>query len=73
MILNDINALKDELAARASEMEELRAMPSDLAEKIAVTNAFRLLTPKTIGGPELGPSEFMQCLEVIAIPNAAAA
>ena len=71
-ILSGIEGLKDELAARAAEMEEARLLPADLAAKMAKTGVFRLLTPKSIGGPELSAREFIECLERLALSNAAA-
>jgi alkylation response protein AidB-like acyl-CoA dehydrogenase len=72
-ILKGIDGLKDELSKRAAEMEEARLLPADLAAKMAKTGVFRLLTPKSIGGPELSAHEFIECLERLALSNASAA
>ncbi len=72
-ILAGIDALGDELMQRADEMEEARLLPADLAMKLARTGAFRLITPESLDGPELTPTEFVECLERIALSNAAAA
>ncbi len=67
-----LDALAPELAERAAEMEEVRRLPADLAEKMARAGAFRMMTPKTYGGLELSAREFVEGVERIARANASA-
>ena len=62
-----LDALAPELAERAVEMEEVRRLPADLAEKMARAGAFRMMTPKTYGGLELSAREFVEGVERIHI------
>lgn len=71
-ILSRIDDVSEELTTRAAEMETARRMPLDLAQTLASTGAFSLLTPKSMGGPELSPENFVLVLARIAEANAAA-
>ncbi len=71
-ILSQIDDVSEELKTRAAEMERTRRMPLDLAQTLAGTGAFSLLTPKSLGGPELSPENFVLALARIAEANAAA-
>lgn len=64
--------LLPELAARAAEMEEVRRLPADLAQKLAATGVFRMVTPKRFGGLELSPREIVETTEALAAANASA-
>lgn len=64
--------LLPELAARAAEMEEVRRLPADLAQKLAATGVFRMVTPKRFGGLELTPREIVETTEALAAANASA-
>lgn len=64
--------LQPELAARAAEMEEVRRLPADLAQKLATTGVFRMVTPKRFGGLELSPREIVETTEALAAANASA-
>ena len=64
--------LLPELAARAAEMEEVRRLPADLAQKLATTGVFRMVTPKRFGGLELSPREIVETTEALAAANASA-
>lgn len=67
-----IQPLLPELAARAAEMEELRRLPADLAQKLAATGVLRMVTPKRFGGLESTPREIVEITEVISRANASA-
>ena len=64
--------LSPELSARASEMDTVRRLPSDLAATMAKAGVFRALTPASLGGLESSPAVFMEMLETLAIANASA-
>lgn len=72
-VLSAIATLTDELGTRASEMEEARRLPADLAQKLTKTDAFQILAPKTVDGLELTAREFAEIVETLARPNASAA
>ena len=70
--LANVRALAPELAARAAEMEEVRRLPADLAAKLAKAGVFRMITPKSFGGLELAPHDFVETVEAVATANASA-
>lgn len=65
-------ALQDELAARAAEMEEVRRLPADLADKLAECGLFRMVTPSAYGGLECSPRQIVDAVEAVAEANASA-
>ena len=71
-LLDQLAPLLPELAARAAEMEEARRLPADLAAKLAAAGAFRMVTPKSLGGLELSPREIVEVTEAAARANASA-
>ena len=64
--------LQPELSSRASEMDNARRLPSDLAITMAKAGMFRAITPVSLGGMECSPAVFMQMLETLARANASA-
>lgn len=71
-LLAALSPLLPEIAARAGEMETVRRLPADLAQKLAATGVFRLVTPKRFGGLEATARELVEVTEVIAAANASA-
>ncbi|MDP1556163.1 MAG: acyl-CoA dehydrogenase family protein [Hyphomonas sp.] len=67
-----VQPLLAELAARAAEMEEVRRLPADLAQKLAAAGVLRMVTPKRFGGLESTPREIVEITEMIARANASA-
>lgn len=67
-----IEALSHELAQRAGEMDEVRRLPADLAQKMAATGIFRIVTPKSLGGFEATARDVVELIERIAEENASA-
>ncbi|MEM1086834.1 MAG: acyl-CoA dehydrogenase family protein [Pseudomonadota bacterium] len=65
-------SLQEELAARASEMERVRRLPADLAEKLAEGGLFRMVTPSAYGGLECSPRQIVDAVEAVAEANASA-
>ena len=61
------------LKERASEIEEARRLPADLAETFAKLGFFRMVTPKAYGGLEKSPREIVETTETLAKGDASAA
>jgi len=72
-VLDNVRALLPEIAARAEEMEQARAMPRDLAEKLRSAGVFRRYVPRTHGGDEMWPDEGMTVIEELARADASVA
>ncbi len=72
-IVRNIQAQKKDLSELRSVMDRARRLPEQSAISLASTGMFRLLTPNTIGGPELSPLAFFETLELIALSNPSAA
>ncbi|GAB5486768.1 MAG: acyl-CoA dehydrogenase family protein [Parasphingorhabdus sp.] len=68
----NILALLPEIAERASETEETRQLPSDLAQKIAKAGAYNLSKPAALGGLELGPHDFLKVISTLSQADASA-
>jgi len=68
-----LQPLLPELAARAAEMEAVRRLPGDLAQKLAAAGVFRMVTPRRFGGLEYSPREIVEITGMIAAANASAA
>ncbi len=65
-------ALQSELAQRAAEMDEVRRLPADLAQKLAEGGLFRMITPAAYGGLECTPRQVVDAVEAVAEANASA-
>lgn len=65
-VLKNLDALTEEIGARASEAEEARRLPADLAKKLAETGAFRLLVPSYLGGLESNSMTALRAIEKVA-------
>lgn len=61
------------LAARSTQIEAARRLPDDIAEQLAGIGAYRLLVPRQLGGHEIDPAAFAECLMAIAEADAATA
>src|SRR6516225_9820676 len=72
-VLENVRALLPEIAARAEEMEQARAMPRDLAEKLRSAGVFRRYVPRSHGGDEMWPDEGMTVIEELARADASVA
>lgn len=70
--LDAARALQPELAKRAQEMEDVRRLPADLAQKMAEAGLFRMITPSVYGGLECTPREIVDAVEIVAEANASA-
>ncbi|HEX3990308.1 MAG TPA: acyl-CoA dehydrogenase family protein [Acetobacteraceae bacterium] len=61
------------LQSAAARIDSARELPDDVLDAMHDAGMFRLLIPRAYGGFELKPSEFVQCVEAIAIGDASAA
>ena len=65
-VLDNVRALLPEIAARAEEIEQARAVPRDLAEKLRTAGVFRRYVPRSHGGDEMWPDEGLTVIEELA-------
>ncbi|WP_264991586.1 acyl-CoA dehydrogenase family protein, partial [Mycobacterium montefiorense] len=59
-------ALVPEIARRADEAEALGTLPLDLVERLRAAGIFRAVQPRSLGGFEVPPVEYIQMIEVLA-------
>ncbi len=72
-ILANARALAPEISARAAEAAELRRLPRDLVDQLKVAGCFRVMFPKTWGGPEMSLPMQLQMIETLAHADTAVA
>jgi alkylation response protein AidB-like acyl-CoA dehydrogenase len=72
-ILENARALAPEIASRAAEAAELRRLPRDLVDKLKAAGCFRVMFPKSWGGPEMPLPMQLELIEILARADAAAA
>src|SRR5580693_2119490 len=72
-VLDNVRALLPEIKARAQEIEQARAVPRDLAEKLRTAGVFRRYVPRSHGGDELWPDEGLTVIEELARADASVA
>ncbi len=65
--------LRPELTARSGEIDRLRSLPQDLAERMAGHGFYRLLVPKDLGGAGVSPAVLCRVCETLAGANGSAA
>lgn len=66
-------ALVPMLADASPRIEAGRGLPADILDALHEAGMFRLLLPRSLGGYELRPSEYVQCVEAIATGDASVA
>jgi indole-3-acetate monooxygenase len=54
------------LSAAAPRIDAARELPKDVLDAMHAAGMFRLLVPRSIGGAELDPATYIQCVEAIA-------
>ena len=59
-------ALAPEITRRADDAEALGTMPIDLVERLRAAGIFRALQPRSLGGFEVAPVEFIEMIEELA-------
>ena len=72
-VLDNVRALLPEIKARAEEIEQARAVPRDLMEKLRVAGVFRRYVPRSHGGDEMWPDEGLTVIEELARADASVA
>ena len=72
-VLDNVRALLPEISARAEEIEQARAVPRDLAEKLRSAGVFRRYVPRSHGGDEMWPDEGLTVIEELARADASVA
>jgi alkylation response protein AidB-like acyl-CoA dehydrogenase len=72
-ILANARALAPEIAARAPEAAALRRLPRDLVDQLKAAGCFRIMFPKTWGGPEMPLPMQLELIETLAHADAAVA
>lgn len=61
------------LTAAAPRIDVARELPQDVLDAMHAAGMFRLLVPRSIGGAELDPATYIQCVEAIASGDASVA
>ena len=62
-------ALQPELERRSGEIDKLRQLPQDLADKLAQLGFYRLVVPEDLGGLGVSPEAFCKICETLAMAN----
>ncbi|MFZ1991335.1 MAG: acyl-CoA dehydrogenase family protein [Alphaproteobacteria bacterium] len=64
-ILSNVRTLAPEISARAGETAKLRQIPRDLVEKLRVAGVFRVMFPKSWGGPEMPLPQQVELFDIL--------
>lgn len=72
-ILANARALAPEISARAAEAAELRRLPRDLVDKLKAAGCFRIMFPRSWGGPEMSLPQQLELIETLAYADTAVA
>jgi alkylation response protein AidB-like acyl-CoA dehydrogenase len=72
-VLDRVRALLPEISSRAEEIEQARAVPRDLVEKLRSAGVFRRYVPRSHGGDEMWPDEGLTVIEELASADASVA
>src|SRR5579871_5857863 len=71
--VDKVRELLPEISARAEEIEQARAVPRDLTEKLRSAGVFRRYVPRSHGGDEMWPDEGLTVIEELARADASLA
>ncbi|MGH7047713.1 MAG: acyl-CoA dehydrogenase family protein [Stellaceae bacterium] len=71
--LDRARALGPTIAAAAATLERQRELPEPLVEALARNGLFRLLLPRSLGGAELPPADYVPVIEEVARHDASVA
>lgn len=69
-ILAAIQDLAPTIKARATEIEQARRMPADLARSLAAAGLFRMAVPQQAGGLEMEPAAMLRAIEAAGAADA---
>ena len=72
-VLDAAESLRPELSERRREIDELRQLPQDLADRLAALGFYRLVVPQSLGGLGISPTTFCQLCETLAKANGSTA
>ena len=72
-LIDSASNMQQELAERGGEIDTLRQLPQDLAEKMAAAGFYGICTPEEIGGLAQNPSTLYRVCETLAAANGSAA
>ena len=72
-VLDAAESLRPELSERRREIDELRQLPQDLANRLAALGFYRLVVPESLGGLGISPTTFCQLCETLAKANGSTA
>ena len=72
-VLQAAEDLRPELSERRREIDELRQLPQDLANRLAALGFYRLVVPESLGGLGVSPTSFCQLCETLAKANGSTA
>jgi len=68
-----VAALAPKLAAAAQQIDERRELPKEIVDRMVDEGFFRLLLPRSLGGAELLPAQYVPIIEALARIDASAA
>ncbi|HVH80007.1 MAG TPA: acyl-CoA dehydrogenase family protein, partial [Stellaceae bacterium] len=71
--LERVRALAPALKASASEIDERRELPAPVIDRLVEGGFFRMLLPRSLGGAELLPADYVPIVEAIAEIDASTA
>ena len=71
-LVAEAQALLPELVARSQEIDNLRHLPQDLAQRMADLGFYRLVAPEDLGGLGIAPDVFCEICETLATANGSA-
>jgi indole-3-acetate monooxygenase len=66
-------ALAPAIRAAASRIEDDRELPADIVAALHEARLFRMLVPRSLGGEEISPVEYVQAIEELAKADASTA
>jgi alkylation response protein AidB-like acyl-CoA dehydrogenase len=72
-MLDTARALAPTIAAFADRVEAERRLPAPLSDALHEAGLFRMLLPRSLGGAELAPPDFVQVMEEVAKADASTA
>ncbi len=72
-LIDAARALCPELVRRSREIDALRQLPQDLADRMAERGLYRQVVPRDVGGLEVSPAGLCRVCEILASANGSAA
>jgi indole-3-acetate monooxygenase len=66
LFMDAAHGLRPAIAAMRDQIDRERGLPNDLVEALRASGLFGLWLPKTLGGPEVPPLDFIRVIEQLA-------